>query len=143
MRILNRLQKDNAVDFKKEGKNNKYFLKDSLEARSYLLIAEEYKLMKSAQIPALRSIIRKIIEETDNEMVILFGSYAKGNYTEESDIDLYIETDSKKLREKLQYISEKLSIKIGKFDLESSLAKEIIKNHVLIKNKERFYRLVK
>ena len=34
--------------------------------------------------------------ELSNPSVIIFGSYAKGKDTEESDIDIYIETSSKK-----------------------------------------------
>ncbi len=37
-----------------------------------------------------------IIEELSNPLVIIFGSYSRGEDIESSDIDLYIETQSKK-----------------------------------------------
>lgn len=41
-------------------------------------------------------LIKYIKEEYSNPVTILFGSYSKGEDTENSDIDLYIETPSKK-----------------------------------------------
>ena len=41
-------------------------------------------------------LIEYLKQELSNPVIILFGSYAKGEDTEDSDIDLYIETPSKK-----------------------------------------------
>ncbi len=41
-------------------------------------------------------LIEYLKQELSNPVVVLFGSYAKGEDTEESDIDLYIETPAKK-----------------------------------------------
>ena len=41
-------------------------------------------------------LIEYIVKEYFNPVVVLFGSYSKGEDTEDSDIDLYIETSSKK-----------------------------------------------
>ena len=41
-------------------------------------------------------LIDYLAEEYSNPVVVLFGSYSKGEDTEDSDIDLYIETPSKK-----------------------------------------------
>lgn len=41
-------------------------------------------------------LISYLIKEYSNPVIILFGSYSKGEDIEESDIDLYIETPSKK-----------------------------------------------
>ena len=65
-------------------------------------------------------------------MIILFGSYAKGNPKEDSDIDIYLETNNNKIKNKVKELNSKLSIKIGKFDAKSLLIKEIIKNHIII-----------
>ena len=75
-------------------------------------------------------------------MIILFGSYAKGNPKQDSDIDIYLETNDNKIKNKIKEINSKLSIKIGKFDAKSLLIKEIIKNHIIIRGLENFYERV-
>ena len=72
-------------------------------------------------------------------MAILFGSYAKGIAKKDSDIDIYIETENRKIKEELSIIDSKLSIKIGKFDTSSLLIREIVKNHVILKGIEEYY----
>lgn len=142
MRTLNLLQKENVVDFKKEGKNNKYFLKETLEAEIYLQLSENYKLLKISEQPNLRRIIKELKTSSSEELIILFGSYAKNTATNTSDIDIYIETNDSSLKQKLSKISDKLNIKIGNFDKDSALGKEIIKNHIIIQNISRFYKLL-
>lgn len=43
----------------------------------------------------INEITKRIVENSQPEKVILFGSYAKGNPTENSDLDLLIVKDSK------------------------------------------------
>ncbi|MBC8501303.1 MAG: nucleotidyltransferase domain-containing protein [DPANN group archaeon] len=143
MRIMKQLEEENIVDFKQQGKNKTYFLKETPEAKIYLFITEHYKLLKIIQQPKLRRIIKELQNKTKGELIALFGSQAKGTTTKNSDIDIYLETTDKKLREKTRLISEKLSVKIGELDKENLLTKEIIKNHVIIQNLERFYQLIK
>ncbi|MBU0471275.1 MAG: nucleotidyltransferase domain-containing protein [Nanoarchaeota archaeon] len=143
MRIMKQLEEENIVDFKQQGKNKTYFLKETPEAKTYLFITEQHKLLKTIQQPKLRRIIKELQNKTKGELIVLFGSQAKGTATKNSDIDIYIETTDKKLREKTRLISEKLSVKIGKLDKENLLTKEIIKKHIIIQNIERFYQLIK
>ena len=75
-------------------------------------------------------------------MIILFGSYAKGISKPNSDIDIYLETNDNKIKNKIKEINSRLSIKIGKFDAKSLLIKEIIKNHIIIRGLENFYERV-
>ncbi|RMF05880.1 hypothetical protein D6764_03690 [Candidatus Woesearchaeota archaeon] len=53
-------------------------------------------------------------EELHNPTILLFGSYSRGEDTEESDIDLYLETSSKKTPE-LHSFEAKLKRKIHIF----------------------------
>ncbi len=143
MRIMKRLENERVVDYERQGKNKRYFLKNTPEAQSYLYITEEYKLIKILQNSKLRRIIKELKKETNNELIILFGSQAKNMANNHSDIDVYVETINRKLKNKLMLISEKLKIKLGNFNKDSLLSKEIIKDHVLVQNKERFYALIK
>ena len=73
------------------------------------------------------------------QRIILYGSVAKNEEGKESDIDIYIETQSKKLKEEIELLNSKINVKIGKYNKDSLLIKEIEKNHVIIKGIEVFY----
>jgi predicted nucleotidyltransferase len=83
--------------------------------------------LKSVYQSGLVEYLRK---ELSNPSIVLFGSFAKGEDTEESDVDLYIETPSKK------------EVKLDKFErllkrkVQISKQKDIseIKNHHLANN---------
>lgn len=140
VRKIKALSRENIVDYRLEGKNKVYFLKDSLEALAYAFMTENYKLVKTLQrYPALRGIFEKLQKENKIRLAILFGSYAKGLAKPQSDIDVYIETTDKRVKQNLELINTKLSVKIGKYDRSSLLIKEIEKNHILIKGAENYY----
>ena len=50
-----------------------------------------------------------------------------------------METKNKNIKKRAEEINSKLSVKIGKFNKDSLLIKEIIKNHVILAGAERFY----
>lgn len=141
LRTLKFLQEENAVDFRKEGRNSRYFLKPSLECRQYVEMSESYKVLKAIENPLIRRITKELRAQTNGELILLFGSYAKGMATAGSDIDIYIETDSKVLAESLQRISGKISVKIGKLQKDSDLGREILLNHIVLQNLDRFFQL--
>ena len=139
-RKIKGLTDDNIVDFKTEGKNKTYFIKNTIEAREYLLIVEHSELLNIIKkYPLLRSTIETIKKEKSIKLAILFGSYANLTVNKESDIDIYIETEDKKIKEKIQNINSKLSIKTGKYDRNNLLIKEIQKKHIIIKGVENYY----
>lgn len=72
-------------------------------------------------------------------MGVFFGSYAKGLAKKDSDIDIYVETTDKKIKQDLELLDSRLSVKIGKYNRENLLIKEIEKNHVIIKGVEEYY----
>ena len=140
LRKINELLKENVLDYKKEGKNKIFFIKNNLKAKNYVYSAEIHKLNKLLKKhPELSIIFEDIKKNFQKEMIVLFGSYAKGNQKQDSDIDIYLETNNNKLKDKIKEINSKLSIKIGKFDTKSLLIKEIIKNHIIIRGLEDFY----
>jgi predicted nucleotidyltransferase len=143
-RAIDSLVKRNILDYKTLGKNKVFFLKESLESRNEVLQAEIYKNEKILQKNnLLRPIFEKLILNKKIKVAILFGSYAKGLSHEKSDIDIYIETESLALKKEVESINSKISVKIGKFDKNNILFKEIIKNHIIIKGFEEFYEKTK
>lgn len=139
-RKVQELHKGNAVDFRQDGKNKTVFLKKSLEAKQYAYHAEIQKILEILRMyPHLRRIIELIRKNERISLAILFGSYAKGTAKKESDIDIYIDTDDRELKEEAALIDSKIRVKIGKYNKESLLIKEIEKNHVIIKGIEAYY----
>ena len=140
MRKVKELYDDNVVDFKQQGKNKVFFLKNTLEAKQYAYIVEMNKVIAIVnKYPLLRRIIELIKQNEKINMATLFGSYAKAIANKESDIDIYIDTINSKLKEEIELIDSKISVKIGKYNKESLLIKEIEKNHVVIKGVELYY----
>ena len=140
LRKLNDLVNKNILDFKREGKNKLFFIKDNILAKSYIYRAEHYKLEKLVtQYPQLNIIIEDILRTTKAELIILFGSYVKFKAKPDSDIDIYIETRNRKVKKIISEINSKLSVKIGPFNINSTLIKEIIDNHIILRGVEIFY----
>lgn len=140
MRVLKILYNDNIVDYKVEGKNKVYYLKNVLVARKKILSLEQYKFEKLIKkYPHLNPLISDILELVRHKTVILFGSFAKFMANKESDIDIFVETQDRNLRKKIMEIDSRLSIKIGRFDKSSHLGKEIIKDHIILRGAEEFY----
>ncbi len=140
LRKLNKLKKENIVDFRKQGKNKIFFLRKNLFARDYILHSEINKLDKLLKKNKwLEVVFNEVLDKTNSEMVVLFGSYAKESAKSDSDIDIYIETKNKNLKKEIENIHSKINVKIGLFDKNSLLIKEIIKNHVILRGFERFY----
>jgi len=79
--------------------------------------------------------------ELNNPVVILFGSYSKGEDTENSDIDVYVETPSKKeisiekfeklLKRKIQIFRHKSIREIKNIHLSNNILNGIILNNYI------------
>ena len=140
LRKLNDLVKMQILDYKREGRNKVFFIKNSPNSKNYVYSAEIYKLSKLIEKhPELGVIFEDIKKNLPKLMIVLFGSYAKEIAKQESDIDIYIETTNNSIKEKIKGINSKINVKIGKFDTNSLLIKEIIKNHVILRGGEQFY----
>jgi predicted nucleotidyltransferase/Trp operon repressor len=138
--ILNDLRDNNAIDYKKIGKNHIYFIKKNMIAKTFVLSAENYKLFKLLKKHAfLEPLFREISKKYKDKIILLFGSYAKFNPKENSDIDIYVDTSDMKVKEEIKKINDKLSIKIGSFDKDNLLIQEIMKNHIIISGGEKYY----
>lgn len=139
-RLLKQLQDQLLVEYVREGRNKVYFLKNTIEARSALDAAEHHKLIVLLQkYPLLRGVIDDIQKDKRIKLALIFGSYAKGIAKEQSDIDIFIQTNDKTYREKLKLIDSRAEVKIGSLSVGGPLVSEINKNHVIIKGVEEYY----
>jgi predicted nucleotidyltransferase len=139
-RKLNILKKSNYVDFSLEGKNKKYFLKKNIRVKKALILSENYKLLKFfSSNPTLIPLISDILKTSKSRLIVIFGSYAKGLQSVNSDLDIYVESRSITDKKELEKLNTKISVKYSIFDSENLLIKEIIKNHVIVRGVEDFY----
>ncbi len=140
LRKLRDLEQENIVDFCLKGKNKTYTIKRSIEGRNAAMIAELYK--QSAVIsryPVLRGIFQAVHEMPDLPLALLFGSYAKGLATKESDIDIFLGTTDSGIKKQLEQKHSLLIVKAGVFDTNDLLVREIMKDHVIIRGVEVYF----
>ncbi len=101
------------------------------------------------------TIIRKIAEELETEeIVVLFGSYAKGKETEKNDIDILVinkEGEKSLSFSKYELLYKKkinpIFVTVKEFkmmlkDKEENLGKQALKNHIILNNPEKFWECV-
>lgn len=139
-RSLNALVRENVLDHRTEGRNKVFFIRKNLEGRIHTYNAERYKLSRLIKkYPELAVVIEDILKKTDERLIIIFGSYAKFTAKEDSDIDIYIGTESRKKGEGIESIDDRINVKTGDFNPGSLLIKEIIRNHVIVRGVEEFY----
>jgi len=139
-RKLDELLNLGILDYKIVGKNKLFSLKNNFKTRNVILNAERYKLnLFLEKYPKLNILFDDIIKITGKHMIILFGSYAKFDSNANSDIDIYINSSALSLKEKVESLNSKLSVKLGKFNSDSLLIREIIKNHIILRGAEEFY----
>jgi predicted nucleotidyltransferase len=142
---LKKLEKMNAIQATLKGRNKDYSLNFSnYMVKYYMVLAETFAsinyLDKNFEIKKLVS----EIEDHLGNIAILFGSFAKGEVTEESDVDLLFVADKKPdmtaVRETGRLIDREISVKSATEEqflkgLVSGdpLTMEVIANHVVLK----------
>ncbi|MBT4538750.1 hypothetical protein HOC32_00530 [Candidatus Woesearchaeota archaeon] len=143
-RKLDHLQKEGLINFKRVGRNKKYFLDLKKEASVNILrVLESYKaILFLVKHPKLALLIDEISRVAP---IILFGSYAKGNATKSSDVDLVIVSKEDK---KVKAILERYPFKFHSYFLSlveikkmlknnEHLAIELVKDHILFGDQEK------
>ena len=139
---LRELVQTKILFIKDEGRNKKYSLDNgALKTKLYLQLAESYSALKSLDKFHLKKVVEILLPVT--EIVIVFGSFAKGLEKEHSDIDIVaINTINKEqIKDKLKILPREVNIEfISWKNFETSyrgkkaLAREIEKNHLLYGN---------
>jgi DNA-binding Lrp family transcriptional regulator len=146
---LKRLERNNILSSQTIGRNKEHRLNtDNILTRYYMTLAETYA---SVTYLGEHYNIKKIVDETQNEIrgtAILFGSHAKGEEKEESDIDLFIITDNEKrpdFTEAGNLIGREINAKSTSRDnflrgLENNdpLIIEVKSHHILLKGIDEF-----
>ncbi|MDI6737493.1 MAG: nucleotidyltransferase domain-containing protein [Nanoarchaeota archaeon] len=150
---INSLEKEGVIVAGKSGKSKPFTLNmENISVKDYLIMAEEYeKLALLERAPVIKKLSEKLSGSGASGAAILFGSYAKGSFTDESDIDIEYLDDilGVKLINKLKEIGsiygKKVSARAAAPDeFEKSLRKmdalaiEIVHGHVVLQNADLF-----
>jgi predicted nucleotidyltransferase len=144
LRKTKELEEKGVIYYKYIGRNKMYKLMENIVAQNMIIMAEMYKTNKIIEkYPKLGIIFDEINKNIKSELIILFGSYAKEIADNKSDIDIFIETKNKNVKNKIKEISRKINLKIGEFKTDNLLVKEIIQNHCIIKGVEKYYGILK
>lgn len=117
----------------KSGNQVKYFLNYSKKALTPMLYAVEFSRLE--RIPSkIKMSIRDFLDELEIKplIAILFGSYAKGNYTKESDIDILLVfqklENAKDIENTARRISMRTNTKINPIYLDYPVFRESFHN---------------
>lgn len=142
---LDRLEKLNILTSAQKGKNKEYRLNlSSYLVVYYMILAETFA---SIDYLSRNFEIKKLVNEASDNLgnaAVLFGSFAKEEITEESDIDILViaetKPDDRALREVGSLIDRKISVKFATLEQFSKglmngdpLTREVIANHVILK----------
>lgn len=136
------------LNVKKVGKNRMYSLNfDNYFVCDYLIVVEK---LKSIGFLKNNSLLRKFYFEFDsyNLDIILFGSFARGDFNSESDVDLLVlgdlsSSEKKRIKDFGKSYSRDfhiVNLPVNDFysSKENSLVKEILKNHIILSGADKF-----
>jgi len=158
VRYIKNLEKENVVKKEKEANLVKVFLKKGQKTIAYL---KQVNTKKFLSLPKITQIaILEFLDELKIKplIAIIFGSYAKGNYTSESDIDILLVfqkvEDIKQIENTAKRISMKTNQKINPvyvnyksfetnfLNKEHDFSKEIRDKIIIVIGVEAYYPLL-
>ena len=143
--MLIRLEKENIIKFSRDGKNKYYFLNKFNPCISEIIKVIE--ISKKVDFLEHHLKLRTLFEELEkraNGLVIIFGSYAKGTETKNSDLDVFVIRNIKSA-ENLEH-TYKIKINIIKAKAKglhgSIIFNEVLKSHIILNGLEDFIKLL-
>ena len=156
---ITKLEREKLISVKKSGKSNLCQLKFDHPEKLALASMEMRDEFLSKHLP-LNNLTKQLKEALAEELYILllFGSYAKGKATKQSDLDLFFVVNDEKaiepFRKKVSLVISKLNYKV-EFGIstlawfyemlsdKTTVGSEIFKTNVILHNAETYFHLVK
>ncbi len=146
---LNKLEEMNILSSTIKGKNKEYVLKiDNIITKYYLTMAEIFSAIVYLQKNFVIKKVMTEIESKTDDPIILFGSFVKGGYTKESDIDMLImgqKNVDKMIFRLKDLVGHEINIKfvneskfVNGLKNKDPLISEVISNHIILKGADKF-----
>lgn len=149
-------EKQGILNLERIGRSDVVSINLNNKSISLLSFLDEQETFKK-NIPHYEKIVS--IKEISSYIVIITGSYAKGKYTKKSDVDLVIIVHDNENIVKLHKLIENKSLvwhpPVHPYVLrqkdfiemllteEKNYGKEIFKNHIILKNSQVYYEVIK
>lgn len=123
--VLGVLQKIHKFEIvKKEAYGAAFLWKANTEGAKYML----FKKISNLEKISLSRLIEKIASKTSPNAIVLFGSYSRGEDTEESDIDIFVQSREKSIELKIYEKKLQRKINITFEPAIQNLSKEFLNN---------------
>ncbi len=147
---LKKLEKMNILSGITKGRNKEFSLNlSNSTVKYYMILAETFASINYLE---KKFIIKKIVSEIGNQIegtIILFGSFAKGEETEESDVDLFVLTkkrlDENAFAETGNLVGREISLKctnkkrfLKGLEDGDPLIREVVSDHIILKGIDDF-----
>ncbi|MFT4309459.1 MAG: nucleotidyltransferase domain-containing protein [Candidatus Woesearchaeota archaeon] len=153
---LKRLERANILLSKTVGKNKQYRLNtNNIITKYYITITETVTTaLYLDQVFIIKRITKDILDLNLRGTIILFGSYAKKSFHEDSDIDIYYigalnNAQLLKINRICRVYGKKINVKtatIKRFEeglrKKEPLIQEIVKNHIILQNPEPYVNMI-
>jgi len=144
--VLNILERENVLKSVYEGRNKYCYLNsNNLHIKEILKLVEISRKVGFLERNGRKRALFDEVEKRASGILVVFGSYARGEETRNSDLDIFLIGKIGELTD----LEELWRIKIntvkstkGKFDKGNNFIKEIIKNHIVLKGVEDFVEML-
>lgn len=156
---LKKFKEENLIKERRVGRSLLYTLNIDNELAFNYAQAINFKILPKIVIRALERVKEEVDKHTSFFSVMVFGSYATGKQTKESDLDIavFIEEESKRkiIESALKSSELKTPLHIHGYVIpkdeflemlkvdEENLGKEIARKHLIIHNPSIFYSILK
>lgn len=148
--ILERLEKKLVLTSSMRGKIRLFRIKPGEIAVQYFILTEQYKKISFIEEHPYHFEVLNKIDPFIEGITLLFGSYAKGTETEDSDLDLLVagQYDEKEIARIAKIFDTRINIQVFppgvflKTNPGDTLLIEAKKHHIVWKNTEPFVRAV-
>ena len=158
IRYVNILKKEKVVKKYKDANTIKVKLKEGIKTLSYLkqVNTERFLILPYKIKIAVNDFLNEL--KTKPLIVIIFGSYAKGNYTEDSDIDILLIYQTIKDGTPIENVARRISMRTNTqinpiyldypafeknfLNIEHDFSKELKKEVIIMSGIELYYSLL-
>ncbi|RLE42948.1 hypothetical protein DRJ48_02305 [Candidatus Woesearchaeota archaeon] len=142
-RTLKTLEKAGVIKSKQEGKNKYFFLNlGNIKTKFHLILTEIWKTINFIEeYKPFGSFLKEEVKPS----IIVFGSFARFEAGDESDLDLLVVGKAELPFHLLPYKLHKIELTEKQFEralrLKEPLIKELLKNHIVLTNHSYFIEL--